>query len=75
MKNFKLTCPDGFTTTLQAEDMNSAVDAFMGHADVQAHVMEAHPEMAGKTPEEMKAVVMTMVTEVEAGEENMTPSV
>lgn len=55
--------------------MNSAVDAFMGHADVQAHVMEAHPEMAGKTPEEMKAVVMTMVTEVEAGEENMTPSV
>ncbi len=67
MKKFVLTCNMGhdepFKKEVMAESMETAVEMLMAEADVLAHVQSAHPEMAGKTPEEMKAGVMGMVKE------------
>lgn len=67
MKKFVMTCDMGhdepFKKEVMAETMEAAVDAVMADADVMAHVQAAHPEMAGKTPEEMKMAVMGMVKE------------
>lgn len=65
MKNFKLTCPDPepFTKVVAAATLEEAVTMLMADAEVQAHVAANHPEMAGKTPDELKEVVKGMVTE------------
>lgn len=63
MKNWKLTCTDGYTKVVSAASQDEAVVALMADAEVQAHVASNHPEMAGKAPEDMKQVVMSMVTE------------
>ena len=61
--NFKLTCSDGYTKTLTAASKDEAVQMFLADAEVQAHVAQMHPELAGKAPEEMTAMVASMVTE------------
>lgn len=61
--NFKLTCSDGYTKTLTAASKDEAVKAFLADAEVQAHVAQVHPELAGKAPEEVAAMVAGMVTE------------
>lgn len=63
MMNFKMTCTDGFTKTVSAASKDEAVKMLMVDPDVQAHVSSTHPEMVGKTPEEMTAVVSGMVAE------------
>lgn len=65
MMNYKMTCPagDGFTKTVSAASKDEAVTLLLADADVQAHVASNHPEMAGKTPEEMKTAMEAMVTE------------
>lgn len=62
--NYKLTCPtDGFTKTVMAASKDEAVTMLLADAEVQAHVSTAHPEMTGKAPEEMTAMVAGMVAE------------
>ncbi len=61
MQNWKATCTDGFTKTVMANTKEEAVAMLMADADMQAHVASTHPEMAGKTPEEVTAVVSSMV--------------
>ena len=63
MMNFKLTCTDGFTKTVSAATKDEAVAMFLADADVQAHVTSTHPELVGKSPEEMTAMVSGMVAE------------
>lgn len=63
MMNFKLTCTDGFTKTISAASKDEAVTMFLADADVQAHVSSTHPELVGKSPEEMTAMVSGMVAE------------
>lgn len=63
MKNWKLTCTDGFTKTVSAATQEEAVDMFMTDTDVTAHVTQNHPDWTGKSPEEMKQGVMGMVAE------------
>ena len=61
MQNWKATCTDGFTKTVMANTKEEAVTMLMADADMQAHVTSTHPEMVGKTPEEVTAVVSSMV--------------
>ena len=68
MQDFTLTCTDGFTKTVNAATKEAAIDMLMADTEVQTHVQTSHPEMAGKTPEEMKAVVMDMVQPAAASE-------
>lgn len=67
MKKFVLTCDMGhdevFKKDVMAETMELAVEMFMADADVLAHAKAAHPEMMGKTPEEMKMELAGMVKE------------
>lgn len=63
MMNYKLTCTDGFTKTVSAASKDEAVTMLLADADVQAHVSSTHPELVGKSPEEMTAMVSGMVTE------------
>lgn len=63
MMNYKLTCSDGFTKTVSAASRDEAVTMLLADADVTAHVSSTHPELAGKTPEEMTAMVSGMVSE------------
>jgi hypothetical protein len=61
MQNWKFTCTDGFTKNLMAATKEEAVKMFMMDAEMQEHVKTKHPDLAAKTPEEMTAVVMSMV--------------
>ncbi len=62
--NYKLLCPaDGFTKTVAAASKEEAVQLLLADADVQTHVATAHPELAGKTPEETTQMLLSMVTE------------
>ncbi len=63
MMNFKLTCPDdGFTKVVSAASKEEAVQMLMADPEMAEHG-KTHPDMAGKTPEEMTAMFMSMVTE------------
>lgn len=66
LKQFKVTCDDGFTKTFSAMSVDEAVDMAMADADMKAHMTEKHADLAGKTPEEMKAMVLGMTEEVMA---------
>lgn len=61
--NYKLICTDGYTKALSAMSKDEAVRLFLADPEVQAHVAQSHPEMVGKTPEEITAAVAGMVTE------------
>ena len=61
MQNWKLTCTEGFTKTLMAATKEEAVKMFMVDPDMMEHIKTKHPDMMTKTPEEMTAVVMSMV--------------
>lgn len=61
MQNWKATCTDGFSKTVMANTKEEAITMFMADADMQAHVTSTHPEMVGKTPEEVTAILSTMV--------------
>lgn len=64
MKNFKLVCPgDNYTKSVSATTMEEAVQMFLMDEEVKAHVTQTHPEMVGKTPEEMTQMVTSMVSE------------
>ena len=61
MQNWKLTCTDGFTKDMMAASKEEAVKMLMVDPEMQEHVKTKHPDLATKTPEEMTAVVMSMV--------------
>lgn len=64
MQKFRVTCPDGFTKDVDAETQDAAVEMLMSDPDVTAHTRDNHPELAGKTPEEMKEMLAGMVAPV-----------
>lgn len=64
MMNYKMTCPsDGFIKVVAAASKDEAVQLLLADADVAAHVASAHPELAGKAPEETTQMVSSMVAE------------
>jgi hypothetical protein len=62
MAKWKTTCgahPD-FSKTVEADTKEAAVDMMMMDTDFAAHAKELHPEMQGKSMEEMKAMMASM---------------
>ncbi len=76
MQTFKATCTDGFTKSVTANSKDEAVQLLMADPEVQNHVIAGHPELAGKTPEELTSVLSGMVQPVaEEPSEGGTPPV
>lgn len=68
MQNWQATCPDGFTKSVMANTKEEAITMFMADADMQSHLKTNHPDMATKTPEEMMAMMQSMVQPVQAAQ-------
>ena len=64
LKQFKVTCDDGFTKNFSAMTKEEAVEMAMNDADMKAHMMEKHMDLLSKPPEELKTMVMGMTEEV-----------
>ena len=64
MQTWKATCTDGFTKNVMANTKEEAVQMLLSDPEMQEHVKTTHPELVGKTPEEMTAMVGTMVQPV-----------
>jgi hypothetical protein len=78
VQKFALVCNNGhaeeFRKEVEAGTVEEAVEMLMEDTEVMAHVSSAHPEMAGKAPEEMRDTVLAMVRPVENGEEGPLPA-
>ncbi len=65
MQKFALTCDMGheevFKKEVEAESLEAATEMLVSDPDVMAHLQQAHPDMAGKSPEELKMMTMGMV--------------
>jgi len=53
------------TWTVEANSRDEAADMFMGMDELKQHLMEKHPDMTDKSPEEMKEGVKGMITPTE----------
>lgn len=60
MQTWKTVCTDGFTKSVMAETKEEAVQMLLTDPEMQEHAKTAHPELAGKTPEEMMTMVSSM---------------
>lgn len=64
MQTWKATCTDGFTKNVMAETKEEAVKMLLADPEMLEHVKTTHPELTGKTPEEMSAMLGSMVQPV-----------
>ena len=62
MTTYTFTCEDN-TWDTQADSKEAALETFMGMEEVQAHMKEAHPEMASMSEDQMKAEGLKMISE------------
>jgi len=65
MQKWRTTCTDGFTKDVMAASKEEAVKMLMADPEVQEHAKTQHPEMAGKTPEEMVTTISEMTQPVQ----------
>lgn len=64
MQTWKVTCTDGFTKSVMAETKEEAVQMVLADPEMQEHAKTKHPELAGKTPEEMMVMISSMTQAV-----------
>lgn len=64
MTTFTLTCSlehEPMTWTVEADSKEAAADMFLAMDELKSHIGSAHPDMMNKSPEEMKAAVLSMI--------------
>lgn len=70
MQKWVLVCDMGheeWRKEVGAATKEEAVEMLLADPEVGQHVTQSHPEMANKSPEEMKEAVMGMVRPVDDG--------